>query len=317
MTTDIALSVSQRNVLLSLQRTQSLADRSQERLSTGRKVNSVVDDSITFFRAKSLTDVATDFNALRASIDQGINAINVFSSAVQGIENLVNQLRGLAEQQRSTSTAQRQSATRQFSTIGNQIHQLIEDARFNGVNLLARTTAELEIRFGTRTASRLQIGGLDLNATRAVITTGNPTGAQVRATNVLFSGRGTTIAIFDANGNITLSAIFTLAGGFTAVGANNSLLSFLENGIGHLERAVDRIRGHATYLGNSVSILNVRLTYTSSYVSELNSASDKLTLADLNEEGANLVALQTRQQLGIQALSFSGQTLRAIITLLQ
>ncbi|HBM11605.1 MAG TPA: flagellin, partial [Rhodospirillaceae bacterium] len=41
--------------------------------------------------------------------------------------------------------------------------------------------------------------------------------------------------------------------------------------------------------------------FTNEYVNTLQGGSDKLTLADLNEEGANLVALQTRQQLGIQS----------------
>jgi flagellin-like hook-associated protein FlgL len=40
-------------------------------------------------------------------------------------------------------------------------------------------------------------------------------------------------------------------------------------------------------------------------------------LADLNEEGANLLALQTRQQIGIQALSFAGQSEQAILSLLR
>jgi len=41
----------------------------------------------------------------------------------------------------------------------------------------------------------------------------------------------------------------------------------------------------------------------------------KLNLADLSEEGANLVALQTRQQLGINALSFAGQSEQSILSL--
>ena len=45
--------------------------------------------------------------------------------------------------------------------------------------------------------------------------------------------------------------------------------------------------------------------------------SDKLTLADLNEEGANLVALQTRQEIGLEALKVSGDQQRAILRLIQ
>ncbi len=323
MTDDIALTGSQRSVLLSLQRTQTLASRTQERLSTGRKINSVIDDSIVYFRAKSLTDVATDFNNLRSDIDQGISALQVFSSALDSIEKLTNQLRGLAEQQRTTTSAVRKSSTLQFKTIGKQIFELIEDANFNGVNLLAVTTAELDIRFGTRTTSRIQVGGLALNSTQIPAAAGSAT--QVAATNAIFTGSGN--IAFSSGGGFVFSALFTalavgasnaaVARGFSAIGDNNSRLAELEIGIVHLERAVKRIRGHATYIGNSAAILTVRLEYTDRYVSQLTTASDKLTLADLNEEGANLVALQTRQQLSIQSLAFSGQALRSIITLLQ
>ncbi|MBT5297697.1 MAG: flagellin-like protein, partial [Rhodospirillaceae bacterium] len=51
------------------------------------------------------------------------------------------------------------------------------------------------------------------------------------------------------------------------------------------------------------------------YVNTLTAGAGKLTLADLNEEGANLLALQTRQQLGIQSLAFAGQSEQAILGL--
>ena len=54
--TDIALTAAQRSSLLSLQQTQTLSDRTQTRLTTGREVNSVVDDAVNFFRAQALTD---------------------------------------------------------------------------------------------------------------------------------------------------------------------------------------------------------------------------------------------------------------------
>ena len=48
---------------------------------------------------------------------------------------------------------------------------------------------------------------------------------------------------------------------------------------------------------------------------ELQGGGDKLVLADITEEGANLVALQTRQQLGISALSFAGNSEQSILSL--
>ncbi len=68
-------------------------------------------------------------------------------------------------------------------------------------------------------------------------------------------------------------------------------------------------------LGSNVALLQTRLDFTDNYVNTLQTGADKLTLADLTEEGANLLALQTRQQLGIQALSFAGQAEQGILAL--
>ena len=84
-----------------------------------------------------------------------------------------------------------------------------------------------------------------------------------------------------------------------------------------LDNAVSRLRSQAAKLGTNVAILETRLDFTKSYVNTIAGGSDKLTLADLNEEGANLIALQTRQQLGIQSLSIAGQQQQAILALIQ
>ena len=85
--------------------------------------------------------------------------------------------------------------------------------------------------------------------------------------------------------------------------------------IDSLDGALTSLRSSAQTLGSNISLLNTRLDFTESYVNTLEDGSSKLTLADLNEEGANLLALQTRQQLGIQALSFAGQAEQAVLRL--
>ena len=84
-----------------------------------------------------------------------------------------------------------------------------------------------------------------------------------------------------------------------------------------LDRTITNLRSKAANIANNASILRVRLDFTKEYVNVLQSGSDKLTLADLNEEGANIMALQTRQQLGIQALSLAGQAEQSILRLVQ
>ncbi len=88
----------------------------------------------------------------------------------------------------------------------------------------------------------------------------------------------------------------------------NKLLDLLQNNLLNL-------RAQAQAIGSNVALLNTRLDFTNNYVNLLTQGSGKLTLADLNEEGANLLSLQTRQQLGIQALSFAGQNEKAVLSL--
>ena len=65
---DVTLSAAVRSSLLSLQNTTDLIDRTQNRLSTGLKVASAVDDPVAFFQAKSLNDRAFDFNEKKDGI---------------------------------------------------------------------------------------------------------------------------------------------------------------------------------------------------------------------------------------------------------
>ena len=67
---NISLTASMRSNLLSLQKTQSLMDTTQERLSTGKKVNSALDNPSSFYTAQSLNNRAGDLSALLDSMGQ-------------------------------------------------------------------------------------------------------------------------------------------------------------------------------------------------------------------------------------------------------
>ncbi len=298
--TDIALTAAQRSSLLSLQQTQTLSDRTQTRLTTGREVNSVVDDAVRFFRAQALTDRGEDFALRRDEIDQGISSLNTALTAIESVDNLLSQLQGIVEAARSQSTAERISATTQFIEVGKQIFELVEDASFAGLNLLSSTNSTLDVAFGVRTSSRLQVTGFDLNTTVANTSLG------------VFS----VVAFFTANSSFNVSNFGVSGGSFTSFGADNSNVSFATTAVNAIQAGVSRLRAAGATLGGNVAILQTRLDFTDQYVNTLNTGADSLTLADLNEEGANLVALQTRQQLGIQSLAISGQQQQAILALL-
>ena len=126
--------------------------------------------------------------------------------------------------------------------------------------------------------------------------------AEADTGRVNFAGvtAGGSLVVGDVTGQYVIDAAFT-----TEI---NSLVTDLQS-------ALDTLRTKTKTLGSNVALLQTRLDFTDNYVNTLQTGADKLTLADLNEEGANLLALQTRQQLGIQALSFAGQAEQGILAL--
>jgi len=119
-----------------------------------------------------------------------------------------------------------------------------------------------------------------------------------------------------AKGNIVIAATSTTVTETQAVKAVGVGFSTeLSSRITNLDSALTTLRSRAQTLGSNVALLQTRLDFTKSYVNTLTSGAGKLTLSDLNQEGANLLALQTRQQLGIQSLSFAGQSEQAILGL--
>lgn len=89
----------------------------------------------------------------------------------------------------------------------------------------------------------------------------------------------------------------------------------IDTALTQLNSALTELRTNAATLGSNSSVLQTRLSFTSELVNTLETGSGKLTLADLNEESANLLALQTRQQLGINSLALASQSERSILAL--
>lgn len=82
-----------------------------------------------------------------------------------------------------------------------------------------------------------------------------------------------------------------------------------------LDAALATLRTNSKTLGSSNGLITARQDFTSQMVNTLTTGADNLTVADPNEESANMLALQTRQQLGIAALSLSNQSNQAILRL--
>lgn len=133
---EIALSASIRANLLSLQRTDALASRTEVRLSTGRKVNSAIDDAVAFFAAKALSDRASDIKDRKDAIDQAVSSLQAANDGVTAVDSTLRQLKGILQAAKTASTTERVAMQAQFNTLSQQMNQLLNDSNYQGMNLL-------------------------------------------------------------------------------------------------------------------------------------------------------------------------------------
>jgi flagellin-like hook-associated protein FlgL len=83
-----------------------------------------------------------------------------------------------------------------------------------------------------------------------------------------------------------------------------------------LSNALSTLRESSSTFGSSLNTVSIREDFTKDLINTLQTGADNLVLADTNEEGANLLALQTRQSLSTTALSLSSQADQAVLRLL-
>ena len=287
MASDVTLTPGIRDNLLSLKQTSKVVALTQARLATGLKVAKATDGAVDFFQAKALSDRAADLLTKKDAIDQGVGSLTVAQQAVESAEDIFSQMKGLVVSAKSGSADDRASLANQFNALALQANNLVNDASYQGLNLVNSTANQLKVSFSEKTGSALSIDGTDV---------------RVSSFAGLAGGDASAIATALAGLNI----------GWSAVGGSVSLF---DAAIDTLDGAIAAIRTNAATLGSNVSLLNARLEFTTNAANTQIIGSDKLTLADLNEEAANLVALRTRQQLATQALAFAGKAEQGVLEL--
>jgi len=274
MAQEISLTSAMRANLLSLQSTVNLLNRTQERLSTGKKVNSALDNPTNYFAAKAHQNRANDIASLKDSMGEAIQTVKSASSGIDSISTLIESAKGIAQAALSTSDAlQRAQYATQYDAVIDQIDSLAGDSGYRGTNLLSGNT--LSVKFGENASSSLDIVGF--NATATGLTIGAATGWN--------------------NADATAGAV-----------AINVALT-------QLSGASSTLRVQASTLSSSLSIVQTRADWADQMIATLRAGASALTDADMNEEGANMLMLQTRQSLGTTALSLSAQNAQSVLRL--
>ena len=138
--------------------------------------------------------------------------------------------------------------------------------------------------------------------------------------NLLDSGSSSDLTLTlneSGSSTVTISAVDFSANGLSIANAANnwSTSASLDAASTDLTAALTTLRSQAQSFGSSLSTVQIRQDFTKAMINTLQTGADNLTLADSNEEGANLLALQTRQQLSTTALSLASQASQAVLRL--
>jgi len=275
---DVSLTSGMRTNLINLQNTVSLLDRTQTRLASGKKVNSALDNPLNYFAAQEHLNRASDLDSRKDSMNEAIQTVKAANTGIEGVKSLIESARGLATSALSANTADRATMAAQYDAILTQITNLASDSGYKGVNLLS-SSGTLDVKFNEGGGNSLTISGFDASAAGLSLSTAATVG----------TGTGWNDAT-DGTANITAS-------------------------LTNLSSALTSLRTQSQTLASNLNIVNIRADFTTQMISTLTGGANNLTAADMNEEGANMLMLQTRQSLGTTALSLSAQAAQSVMRL--
>jgi flagellin len=267
--TDVLLTAGMNNNLLALQNTSRLITQTQERLSTGKKVNSALDNPINYFAAQSAMNRADDFSIRKDGMVEAIQTTKAADAGIKSIQALIDAAKAIASSAISTSSVTDRAAyALQFDSLRTQIDALAKDSGYKGTNLLK--SDNLIVDFNEDATSSLTVNGF----------AGDSTGLGVAASANAWL----------ANADITTAST-------------------------NLDAATTTLRSKSKDLATNLNIITTRQTFTDSMINVLQTGANNLTLADMTQEGANMLMLQTRQSLGTSTLSMASQSAQSVLRL--
>lgn len=252
----------------------------QNAISTGREVNSAKDNASVWAISKVMEADVSGFDAVQDSLATGQSAIGVASAGAELIVEKLTEMRDLAIASRSETTDIGKNQA-EIAEKGKQIEAIINDSSFNGVNMLKTNVS------GSATSLTV-VSSVNFDNTDA---------ASIAASTITVAS-----ADFEANVDISsLTAITTTATADTALAEIETMLT----------NAIDG----AAALGASAKRIDDQSGFISKLSDSIKTGIGSLVDTDMEAASAKLQALQTQQQLGVQALSIANQAPQTILSL--
>ncbi|NEU98776.1 flagellin [Bradyrhizobium uaiense] len=232
----IVLSSSVRQNLLSLQSTADLLATTQNRLSTGKKVNTALDNPTNFFTAQSLDNRASDINNLLDGIGNGVQVLQAANTGITSLQKLVDSAKSVANQALQAAVGYSQKSQVTTATITGATTDDIRGTATYSNATLAGTVVNNNLGTPAPITAATKLVTAAASDTLAATPTGT---ISVNGKSITFSTSQTT-STTDSSGNVTLG---------TGAGSNLT--------VGDLLTAIDGITGATTASTVSAGALQI------------------------------------------------------------
>ncbi len=181
------------------------------------------------------------------------------------------------------------------------------------ITVAGTTTQEVVFAFNNSTETLDALAG-DYNSLREQIDR-LVVDAQYRGINLLNGDDLTTFFNEDSTSTLTTQGVDFTSNGLGITEATFRSSTEIELSATQSRDALESVRSFGSSLANDLAIITSRRDFTENTINTLRAGADDLTVADQNEEGANLLALQTRQTLGVTSLSLASQSQQSVLRL--
>ena len=277
--------------LQTLNSTNKALETTQNRVNTGMNISSAKDNGAIFAIATSQRAEMGAQDAVKQSLQRGQSIIDVALAAGETVVDALTEMKALAVSIQDDAgnpagdgfSENGKKLVADFEALAKEVHTALAGAKFDSVNLFDATVANAPVQVSTNTSGGKFVlkGGADAAASAA---DGLKFGGDV-ATGGVWS----TSADYDAKkAAYTAANVETALNGFTTVLAD----------IGTKSKSLDR-----------------QMTFVGKMQDSLEAGVGNLVDADLAKESAKLTALQTKQQLGVQALSIANSSSSMMLSL--
>ena len=313
MTSSILTNASAMTALQNLSMTQKSLSTTQAQISSGLKVATASDNAAYWSISTTLKSDTGALSAVSDALNLGSSVVSTSTAAVTSTLTLLNKIKAdlVTAQEPGTSTA---SVQTDISAQQQSLISILSSASFNGVNLLdgsSGTSASFVASFTRNSTGTTSVQTLSVNTSG---TTGTQVGGAggILAVAITTASLSTGVAGTAGTGS---SAGSYLAGSLLAINITNASTSDLAALQVGVDKLITQVTNAGTQLGTASSVITNQQSFVTSLSDAVTSGVGSLVDADMNVASTRLQALQTQQQLGIQALSIANQNSQLILKL--